>query len=138
MFQEMNKGNVDFDYTCEYKDIFLNTKDFYNLVDDKNNQRTYIVHGYFFFDSDYGKSGAMILDKCNLYLPKHTVEVFEEISKDPEKIQAVKEGKLGITLHAYKSHGKDCIGINLVDVDDDFVDDYPFDAKKAKELMDRE
>lgn len=138
MFQEMNKGNVDFNYNPEFKDIFLNTKDFYTLVDDENNERIYRVNGYFFFDSDYGKSGAMMFDRCMVYMPKHTVSVFEEISKDPDKIQAVKDGLLGVTLHTYKSHGKKCVGINLVDIDGDTVQEYPFDDKKAQELMDRE
>lgn len=140
MFNEMNKGNIEFNYQPKFKDIFLSTKSFYVVTNDVDNESLYQVHGFFFFDTQYGESGALILDNCNVYIPKHLVDTFKEIKKDPKAVQAVKDGMLGITLHTYKSHGKDCVGLNLVDIEkpDKYVAPTEFDVEKAKVLSEEQ
>lgn len=140
MFGEMNKGNIEFSYQPQFKDIFLSTKSFYIVTNDSDNEALYQVHGFFFFDTQYGESGALILDKCNVYIPKHLIDTFKDIKKNPQAVQAVKDGKLGITLHTYKSHGKDCVGLNLVDIDnpEKYVAPTVFDDKEAKILSEQQ
>lgn len=139
MFNEMNKNNIDFDYKPEFKDIFLSTKSFYLVTNDKDNESVYQVHGFFFFNTQYGESGALIMDKCNLYIPKHLIETFKGIKKYPETVQAVKDGQLGVTMHTYKSHGKECVGLNLVDIKPEkYVPPADFDVEKAKLLSEQQ
>lgn len=139
MFGEMNKSNIEFDYQPKFKDIFLSTKAFYVVTNDKDIGGVYQVHGFFFFDTEYGDSGAMILDNCNVYMPKHMIEIFKDIRNNSQAVQAVKDGKLGITLHTYKSHGKECVGVNLVDINPDkYVAPTGFDVNKVKVLSDEQ
>lgn len=139
MFNEMNKGNIEFDFQPKFKDIFLSTKSFYVVTNDKDVEGVYQVHGFFFFDTQYGDSGAMILDNCNVYIPKHMIDTFKDIKKNRQAIQAIKDGGLGISLHTYKSHGKECVGINLVDINSDrYVAPTEFDSDKAKVLSEQQ
>lgn len=125
MFNEMNKtGNLfenapkhdDFISTIEFQKKRVDNGDWNKPCGktDKGNP-IYAVHGYFFFETVHGDSGALILDDCNLYIPKHLLKLFKDMNE--ENIQAVKDGKLGITLYEYDSKKRaDCVGINLVDL----------------------
>lgn len=134
MFNEKNKGAIDWNYKTENEDIFLSTKDFYKVTNDIDYERFYRVHGFFFFDTQYGDSGALITSKCYIYIPKHAVEIFKGFTE--EEINAVKQGCLGISLHTYKSHGRNCVGINLEDIEGDktVYDEWDFDIKLARAL----
>lgn len=133
MFNEKNKGGIEWNFKADNDDLFLSTKDFYKVTDDKDRNQTFRVHGYFFFDTQYGTGGAFIMKQCNLYIPKHLIDTIKDFSDD--EIQAIKNGGLGITLHIYKSHGKKCVGVNLCDIDNDVVyDEYEFNTELATQL----
>lgn len=121
MFNEMNKKGNLFDYTPDDKDKFVGTIEYFNEVmtgdDDDKESQVVPCHGCFFFDTVNGASGAMILPQCNVYIPKHLLKTFQDICDDPEKVQAVKDGKLGVSFHKYDSKKrKNCVGVNLVDI----------------------
>lgn len=131
MFNEKNK-TILFDFEPENKDMFKSTKEVYselenmdtdNLPDfikidtESNQDSNFIlpVHGYFFFETVHGASGALLLDKYNMYIPKHMLDIFRSMSYD--EIKAIEEGHLGISLYLYDSkQRKECVGIKLHDI----------------------
>lgn len=138
MFAEKNKGNYDWGFKAENEDLYLSTKDFYKVTNDVDEEGIYRIHGYFFFETQYGESGAMILRNCNVYIPKHSVSTFKGFTEQEK--DAIKNGECGITLHTYKSHNKKCVGINFADIDgtDVIYDKYNFDMDLALKLSDND
>lgn len=122
MFGELNKKGNQFDFVPENKDLFMGTIEYFDKVlsgDDNDDKESRVVtcHGFFFFDTVNGDSGAMILPECNVYIPKHLLDTFRKIGDNPEQVQAVKDGKMGVTFHKYDSKKrKNCVGVNLVDI----------------------
>lgn len=124
MFSEMNPTAGKYDYKPKNDDVFYSLAEFYNVVDGEHNpDSAYRLHGVFFFDTQYGQSGALIYDECYIYIPKNMVSVFADIDKDPDKSKALMNGLCGIKLNKYKAHGKLCTGMKLVDLPADFEPD---------------
>lgn len=122
MFGEMNKKGNQFDFVPENKDLFMGTIEYFDKIlegedDDHKESKVVPCYGFFFFDTVNGDSGAMILPECNVYIPKHLLDTFRKIGDNPEQVQAVKDGKLGVSFHKYDSKKrKNCVGVNLVDI----------------------
>lgn len=133
MFAEKNKVKI-FDFTPKNKDVFKSTREVYDemrtwtdndscpdyvdvIVDPDTNESIFClpVHGYFFFDTVHGESGALMLNEYNMYIPKHMLSVFREFTT--EEIEAVRQNHLGISLYLYDSkQRKECVGISLHDI----------------------
>lgn len=122
MFEEMNKKGNLFDYKNEDPDLFMGTIEYFDTKlkgEDDDEKETQVVpcYGFFFFDTVNGDSGAMILPECNVYIPKHLLPTFNKIAENPEQVQAIKDGKLGVSFHKYDSKKKKgCVGVDLIDI----------------------
>lgn len=121
MFNELNKTGNQFDYVPKNKDVFKSTIEYKKSIDDGSCENTegkegvYPVHGYFFFTTIHGDSGAMLMEDCNVYIPKHMLSIFKGFGETENN--AIKEGKLGISLYSYDSKKRaDCVGVELHDI----------------------
>lgn len=131
MFGELNQ-RTKFDYTARNKDTFKSTIEYLkDIAEGKNDNKevikgfedktlkekkdVYPVHGYFFFDTVHGESGALLLEDCNVYIPKHLLKLFKDMTD--EQNNAIRDGKLGISFYEYDSKKRaDCVGITLHDI----------------------
>lgn len=120
MFSELNPTAGKYDYKPTHGDVFYSLSEFYNVTNDVDNESAYRIHGVFFFDTQYGQSGAMIGDECYIYIPKNMIGVFVDIDGDIEKSKALMNGLCGFKMNKYKAHGKLCTGMKLVDLPADF------------------
>lgn len=66
---------------------------------------------------EYGPSVVAIIDGKLVNLPNHMLEEVEGILADPEDVEAIKAGHVGFYIRAYESHGKDCYGVQWIDVE---------------------
>lgn len=121
MFEELNPNSGKYDYKPTNDEVFYSLREFYNVTGDAEIKATYRIHGVFFFDTQYGKSGAMIGDECYIYIPSNMLETFVAIDADVEKSDALAKGLCGFMMNQYKAHGKQCTGMKLVDIGEDFV-----------------
>lgn len=53
-----------------------------------------ILKGFFFQNGKYGKSVTLVTDKLGINVPDRYVKMFE--SFEPDEVEQIKEGKLGI------------------------------------------
>lgn len=118
MFTDYNPTAGKYNYKPTHDDLFYNVAEFYRMVGYDEEGGLFQLHGVFFFDTQYGESGALILDECCVYVPKNWVGTFRRIDNDAEMSNALASGKCAISLSKYKAHGKQCTGFKLVDVDD--------------------
>lgn len=125
MFSEKNKTVNQFDVKPKNDEEFLNLGEYFDKYcdgEDIDDKETIVstIWGFFFFDSDYGKSGAIITDNCYVYIPKHQVKIFEDIAENPKEVQAVKEGKMGFSIRPYKKKlkksTKQCYAMEFCDI----------------------
>lgn len=132
MFAELNQGGSKFDYTARNNDTFKSTIDYLKDISEgkcdnkevikgfedntsKEKVDAYPVHGYFFFETVHGDSGALLLEDCNLYIPKHMLKIFKDMTEEQDN--AIRDGKLGISFYEYNSKKRaDCVGIKLHDI----------------------
>ena len=54
-----------------------------------------VLRGFFFQTGKYGKSVTLVTDKLGINVPERYVKMFEEF--DPDEIEQIKDGKLGIS-----------------------------------------
>lgn len=54
-----------------------------------------VLKGFFFQTGKYGKSVTLVTDKLGINVPERYVKMFE--SFEPEEVEQIKEGKLGIS-----------------------------------------
>ena len=117
MFAELNGGGVDWG---------VNTEGFsYKKLQDLDPKEQYVVRGMFINRNktekelkEYGASNVLILDSCLLSIPNHNETAVQSILDDPEKVEAVKNGKCAIgDFYTYESHGKTCYGFKWIDVE---------------------
>lgn len=114
MFAELN-GGIDWG---------INTEDLpYKKVSELDQKDKYVVKGMFINRNksekelkEYGASVVLILDGVLLSAPNHYENAVQSILDDPEKVQAVKDGKCAIgDFYTYKSHGKTCYAFKWLD-----------------------
>lgn len=65
----------------------------------------------------YGKHPIFInvASESLINIPAHLTETVEDILKDGEAVEAIKKGKVGFRVYTFKSHDKDCFGIEFID-----------------------
>lgn len=115
MFAELNGGGIDWG---------IDTDDLpYKKVSELDQKGKYVVKGMFINRNksekelkEYGASVVLILDGVLLSAPNHYENAVQYILDDPEKIQAVKDGKCAIgDFYTYESHGKTCYAFKWLD-----------------------
>ena len=115
MFAELNGGGIDWG---------INTENLpYKKVSELNQDGKYVVKGMFINRNksekelkEYGASVVLILDGVLLSAPNHYENAVQSILDDPEKVQAVKDGKCAIgDFYTYESHGKTCYAFKWLD-----------------------
>lgn len=76
------------------------------------------INGLYVHGSTLGDSPVVIdvQAKKLVNMPKYLGETFREILANAEAVHAIKQGKVGYTIHTYESHAKTCYGINFVDI----------------------
>lgn len=89
MFGEMNKGKRTLP-----ENVKLDKMKFAPLSGFEGQELE--VEGFFFTSGDYGKQVVVVANGYKVNMPKRAVELFEEIAADPEKLEAVLDGKLKI------------------------------------------
>ena len=99
----------------------VNTKDFTfkKLSDFYNQGITAIrVFGFFFVKSEnYGLQPVAILKDCLLNLPTHKRDIISKMLKNPDAVNAIKNGECGLKLREYRSkYNKICYDFDFVDI----------------------
>ena len=99
----------------------VNTKDFTfkKLSDFYNQGITAIrVFGFFFVKSEnYGLQPVAILKDCLLNLPTHKRDIISKMLKNPDAVNAIKNGECGLKLREYRSkYNKICFDFDFVDI----------------------
>lgn len=56
----------------------------------------FIIDGFFFNDSKFGKQVVVVGEGYLINMPKRAVKVFEQVESDEEMLQAMLAGKMGI------------------------------------------
>ena len=90
--------------------VFKKIKDIY---EDKNVVQ---VFGFFFVKSEnYGLQPVAILKDCLLNLPTHKRDIISEMLKNPDTVNAIKNGECSLTFRQYKSkYNKVCYDFDFV------------------------
>lgn len=115
MFAELNGGGIDWGIDTENLP--------YKKVSELDQKGKYVVKGMFINRNksekelkEYGASVVLILDGVLLSAPNHYENAVQSILDDPEKVQAVKDGKCAIgDFYTYESHGKTCYAFKWLD-----------------------
>ena len=73
------------------------------------------VFGFFFIKSEnYGLQPIAILKDCLLNLPTHKRDIISEMLKNPDAVNAIKNGECGLTFRPYKSkYKKECFDVEF-------------------------
>ena len=76
------------------------------------------VFGFFFVKSEnYGLQPVAILKDCLLNLPTHKRDIISEMLKNPDAVNAIKNGECGLTFRHYKSkYNKICYDFDFVNI----------------------
>ena len=74
------------------------------------------VFGFFFVKSEnYGLQPVAILKDCLLNLPTHKRDIISEMLKNPDAVNAIKNGECSLTFRQYKSkYNKVCYDFDFV------------------------
>lgn len=101
--------------TTDFEYIKLAT--IYNGKENGGSDVIHAVNGIYVNKSPLGVS-PVIIDAENKHLvnlPQHLAPTCNEILKDSEAVQAIKDGKVGYTIYEYETRGKKCYSIRFVD-----------------------
>ena len=76
------------------------------------------VDGFIFHHGKLGKSVVIIDEQAKklVNVPSHMADTFEEISKNAEAVETIKNHKVGYIIYTYESHGRECYNIRFVDL----------------------
>ena len=123
-FTQFNKNNFEkIEWGVDTNGfVFKKIKDIY---DEKNVVQ---VFGFFFVKSEnYGLQPVAILKDCLLNLPTHKRDIISEMLKNPDAVNAIKNGECSLTFRQYKSK------YNKLCYDFDFVNTPKTETKETKE-----
>lgn len=107
MFNQYNFGERKFDYdTTDFQ--YYSCEELYH--DPEWGQETiFEVYGGFIVKSDdpqFADHPVAILYDRYLSLPAHTCRVWREILENEEMVQAIRDGKLGLSIYSYYKKAK--------------------------------
>ena len=123
-FTQFNKNNFEkIEWGVDTNGfVFKKIKDIY---EEKNVVQ---VFGFFFVKSEnYGLQPVAILKDCLLNLPTHKRDIISEMLKNPDAVNAIKNGECSLTFRQYKSK------YNKLCYDFDFVNTPKTETKETKE-----
>lgn len=82
----------------------------------KAGQKLVTVYGFFFTKSeDFGLQSVAIGDADLINLPKHKNDIISDMLKNPECVQAIKNGECSLKIREYKSkYNKVCYDVDFV------------------------
>ena len=114
-FTKLNKNNFE---KIEWN---VNTKDFtFKKLSDFYNQGITAIRvlGFFFVKSEnYGLQPVAILKDCLLNLPTHKRDIISEMLKNPDAVNAIKNGECGLKLREYRSkYNKICYDFEFINI----------------------
>ena len=91
--------------------VFKKIKDIYEVTN------VVQVFGFFFVKSEnYGLQPVAILKDCLLNLPTHKRDIISEMLKNPDAVNAIKNGECSLTFRQYKSkYNKVCYDFDFID-----------------------
>ena len=75
------------------------------------------VFGFFFVKSEnYGLQPVAILKDCLLNLPTHKRDIISKMLKNPDAVNAIKNGECSLKLREYRSkYNKTCYDFDFID-----------------------
>lgn len=115
MFNELNpKFESKFNETTDGKE-FTSLENIYA----ENGREPVEVRGFFVNKkAKYGEQAIAILVDALVSLPKHLLSKVKAIIDDDAMVEAINEGKAGISVYEYYSetYDKTCYGVNFVDM----------------------
>ena len=123
-FTQFNKNNFEkIEWGVDTNGfVFKKIKDIY---EEKNVVQ---VFGFFFVKSEnYGLQPVAILKDCLLNLPTHKRDIISEMLKNPDAVNAIKNGECSLTFRQYKSK------YNKLCYDFDFVNTPKTETKETTE-----
>ena len=98
-------------------DDFKTLEDLFNADGSGN---VYIVNGVYIYTGTYGKGCFIKSEGFNITLPSHMVKTVEELRDDPESVQEINDGKVGVNIYSYtlpdKYPNKTFYSINFVKI----------------------
>lgn len=107
-----NRGSK-FIYKASESHQFESLVDLFNANGEGN---VYTIKGFWINKkSKYGKHPVVVTPECYIGLPQHLTEMFEEMLKDDEVINAVNNDLLGFTIYPYTKNEKVFYSITLID-----------------------
>ena len=111
-FTKLNKN------TFEKIEWNIDTKNFgFKKINDIYEEKNVVqVFGFFFVKSEnYGLQPVAILKDCLLNLPTHKRDIISEMLKNPDAVNAIKNGECSLTFRQYKSkYNKVCYDFDFV------------------------
>ena len=111
-FTKLNKNTFEkIEWTIDTENfVFKKISDFYP------NTKTVTAFGFFFVKSEnYGLQPVAILKDCLLNLPTHKRDIISEMLKNPDAVNAIKNGECSLTFRQYKSkYNKICYDFDFV------------------------
>ena len=112
-FTKCNKNNFEkIEWDVDTKGfVFKKLADFF-----KSGVKTIQVFGFFFVKSEnYGLQPVAILKDCLLNLPTHKRDIISEMLKNPDAVNAIKNGECSLKLREYKSkYSKVCYDFDFI------------------------
>lgn len=85
--------------------------------------KVYIVRNLYINEkSKYGKAPVVLIDDCKtlVNLPKHLLEVVEDMRKDVQVIDAINNGEVGFSIYEYDGKNGSGFSVNWKDIQPDF------------------
>ncbi len=113
------KGLIDWGVNTEGFEYFS----LQDLFECNGEDQTYVLKGVFINKNkkekqlkEFGVSPVGILEDRFVNLPNHMADEVAEMLKDPEDIEAIKNGEAVFKIRPYESHGKTCYGVDWQEV----------------------
>ena len=93
---------------------------FFGLSDLFNNEGAGVIYPvkglYINTKSKFGAAPVIISDDKFINLPSHLCEEVRSILSNPEDVEDIKAGHVGVTIYEYISHNRKCYSINWEDM----------------------
>ena len=112
LMSRFNHNNI---FDVDTKDFkWVDLKTLFNTDPDK----IYPLLGLFTKGSKFGKEPDAIIDGFKVNLPRHLLDVVNDMLDDNQVIEAIKAGKVGFKIYSYHSgtYNKDAYSVTWLDL----------------------
>ena len=72
-----------------------------DLFKEDGSEKVYKVNGAYIFTGTFGKGCFIKSEGFNITLPSHMIETVEGIRNDPDSVQEINDGKVGVSIYSY-------------------------------------